>query len=133
MAAMKMTMHSAAGVEKGLRSANGMPVEVMGLLHGHPAADAPDTLVVTDAFPLPIEGTETTVMADNPEVRQHARRAHLRACLRAWPACAHCSTPICAPARALSSRAGHDLHDQPRQHAGGRAWLRATRAPGSTL
>jgi len=45
-----------------------MPVEVMGLLHGHVSTEEPFTFIVTDAFPLPIEGTETTVMADNPEV-----------------------------------------------------------------
>ena len=39
-----------AGVEKGLRSAHGMPVEIMGLLHGHPSTAPGDagTIVVTD-------------------------------------------------------------------------------------
>jgi hypothetical protein len=45
-----------------------MPVEVMGLMHGHVDTEEPTTLVVTDAFELPVEGTETSVMTDNPEV-----------------------------------------------------------------
>jgi COP9 signalosome complex subunit 5 len=48
-----------------------MPVEVMGLMHGHPDLDDPGTLIVTDVFPLPVEGTETSVMTDNPEVTNY--------------------------------------------------------------
>ena len=53
------------GVEKGMKSENGMPVEVMGLLLGRPSTDVnnPGYLVVTDAFPLPVEGVETRVEA----------------------------------------------------------------------
>ena len=43
----------------------------MGLLHGHPSPGEPGTLVVTDAFPLPVEGTETTVLADSTEVTNY--------------------------------------------------------------
>ena len=44
---MQMT-HAATGVEKGLAAANGMPIEVMGLLHGHIDTENDRTLVVTD-------------------------------------------------------------------------------------
>ena len=64
-AAIKMLQHSMRGVEKGMKSENGMPVEIMGLLLGRPSTDpkAPNYLVVTDAFPLPVEGVETRVEA----------------------------------------------------------------------
>jgi COP9 signalosome complex subunit 5 len=71
VAAMKMQAHAASGVEKGLASANRMPVEVMGLVEAHVDLDEPTSIVVTDCFPLPIEGTETTVMTDNPAVMNH--------------------------------------------------------------
>lgn len=67
-AAAKMTTHAAAGVDKGLKSKNAMPVEVMGLMVGHVDTEDPHALIVTDTFPLPVEGTETTVMTDNPAV-----------------------------------------------------------------
>lgn len=67
-AASKMLTHAASGVDKGLKSSNAMPVEVMGLMVGHVDTDDPHSLIVTDTFPLPVEGTETTVMTDNPEV-----------------------------------------------------------------
>ena len=57
-AAMKMLSHCHSGVEKGLRK-GGNPIEVMGLMLGRPDPDATTTLVVTDVFPLPIEGFET--------------------------------------------------------------------------
>jgi hypothetical protein len=84
------TTHASAGVEKGLRAANQMPVEVMGFMLGHVDTEVPRALVVTDVsdgisnaalagqtnarlnvlqvFPLPVEGTETQVMTDNQEV-----------------------------------------------------------------
>ena len=64
-AAIKMLQHSMRGVEKGMKSENGMPVEIMGLLLGRPSTDpkVPNYLVVTDAFPLPVEGVETRVEA----------------------------------------------------------------------
>lgn len=38
-----------------------MPVEVMGLMVGHIDTEDPHSLIVSDVFPLPVEGTETTV------------------------------------------------------------------------
>jgi hypothetical protein len=48
--AHSLAVPAQAGVEKGLRSAHGMPVEIMGLLHGHPSTAPGDagTIVVTD-------------------------------------------------------------------------------------
>ena len=46
----------------------GNPIEVMGLMLGRPDPDTPRTLVVTDVFPLPIEGFETRVIADDQDV-----------------------------------------------------------------
>ena len=43
----------------------------MGLLLGRPDPDSPQTLVVSDAFPLPIEGFETRVIADDENVVNH--------------------------------------------------------------
>nr|CCA18128.1 COP9 signalosome complex subunit 5 putative [Albugo laibachii Nc14] len=72
-ATMKMLNHAHSGVENGIR-AGGKPVEVMGLILGRPSLgkerDGTDlrTLIVTDCFPLPIEGAETRVLADDAEV-----------------------------------------------------------------
>ena len=66
-AVMKMLMHCHSGVEKGLKK-GGNPIEVMGLMLGRPDPDTPKTLVVTDVFPLPIEGFETRVIADDQDV-----------------------------------------------------------------
>jgi len=67
-AAIKMLAHANSGVEKGLK-AGSRPVEVMGLLLGRPSTGADKhVLIVTDAFPLPIEGAETRVLADDQEV-----------------------------------------------------------------
>lgn len=72
-AAMKMMNHANSGVEKGIKN-GGKPVEIMGLILGRPSTgtdrDAGDaqTLIVTDCFPLPIEGAETRVLADDAEV-----------------------------------------------------------------
>ena len=41
------------------------------MLLGRPDPDTPHTLVVTDAFPLPIEGFETRVVADDVNVVNH--------------------------------------------------------------
>ena len=67
---MKMMMHCDRGVEKGI-SKGGNPIEVMGLLLGRPDPYHPTTLIVTDAFPLPIEGFETRVIADDQDVVNH--------------------------------------------------------------
>ncbi|CAB9519266.1 signalosome complex subunit 5 [Seminavis robusta] len=69
-AIMKMMMHCHSGVEKGI-SKGGNPIEVMGMLLGRPDPDTPHTLVVSDAFPLPIEGFETRVIADDENVVNH--------------------------------------------------------------
>lgn len=69
-AIMKMMMHCHSGVEKGI-SKGGNPIEVMGMLLGRPDPITPRTLVVTDAFPLPIEGFETRVIADDENVVNH--------------------------------------------------------------
>lgn len=52
-------------------SLTGNPIEVMGLLMGRPDTQSPNTLVITDAFPLPIEGFETRVIADDEHVVNH--------------------------------------------------------------
>jgi len=64
-ATIKMMQHAMRGVERGMASDNGMPVEVMGLLLGRPSTDPEDPhyMVVTDAFPLPVDGVETRVEA----------------------------------------------------------------------
>ncbi len=41
-------IHASSGVEKGLSSPSGMPVEVMGLMHGHMDTEERTTLIVTD-------------------------------------------------------------------------------------
>lgn len=63
-------MHCQSGVTKGIKK-GGNPIEVMGMLLGRPDPDTPNTLVVTDAFPLPIEGFETRVIADDADVVNH--------------------------------------------------------------
>jgi COP9 signalosome complex subunit 5 len=69
-AVMKMMTHCHSGVEKGIKK-GGNPIEVMGLLLGRPDPTTPTTLVVTDVFPLPIEGFETRVIADDGDVINH--------------------------------------------------------------
>ena len=69
-ALIKIMMHCQSGVEKGIAK-GGNPIEVMGMLLGRPDPTTPDTLVVADAFPLPIEGFETRVVADDQEVLNH--------------------------------------------------------------
>jgi COP9 signalosome complex subunit 5 len=69
-AVMKIMMHCQSGVEKGIAK-GGNPIEVMGMLLGRPDPTTPEALVVTDAFPLPIEGFETRVVADDENVTNH--------------------------------------------------------------
>ena len=69
-ATIKMMMHAQSGVEKGIKN-NGKPVEVMGLLLGHPNPDDPHTIIISDAQPLPIEGMETRVVADDDKVSNY--------------------------------------------------------------
>ncbi len=66
-AIMKMMTHCHSGVEKGIK-AGGRPTEVMGLMLGRPDPNTTKTLIVTDVFPLPIEGFETRVIADDEDV-----------------------------------------------------------------
>jgi len=69
-AVMKMMTHCQSGVEKGVKK-GGNPIEVMGLILGRPDPVTPRTLVVCDVFPLPIEGFETRVVADDEDVVNH--------------------------------------------------------------
>ena len=62
--------HCHSGVEKGIKN-GGQPIEVMGLCLGRPDPTTPQTLIVTDVFPLPIEGFETRVIADDEDVINH--------------------------------------------------------------
>lgn len=86
--------HCASGVEKGIQK-GGKPIEVMGLLLGRPwisstsssssSSTSPEssssnsttsslethTLLVSDVFPLPIEGFETRVVADDDNVTNY--------------------------------------------------------------
>lgn len=66
-AVVKMMAHGQSGVEKGI-SKGGNPIEVMGLLLGRPDTTDPRCMIVTDAQPLPIEGFETKVVADDESV-----------------------------------------------------------------
>jgi proteasome lid subunit RPN8/RPN11 len=50
---------------------NNVPFSVMGLMLGRPDPHKPTNLIVTDAFPLPIEGFETRVVADDQSVVNH--------------------------------------------------------------
>eukprot|EP00529_Nitzschia_sp_RCC80_P024369 CAMPEP_0113498052 /NCGR_PEP_ID=MMETSP0014_2-20120614/30946_1 /TAXON_ID=2857 /ORGANISM="Nitzschia sp." /LENGTH=453 /DNA_ID=CAMNT_0000392009 /DNA_START=165 /DNA_END=1526 /DNA_ORIENTATION=+ /assembly_acc=CAM_ASM_000159 len=69
-AVTKMMMHCSSGVTKGVAK-GGNPIEVMGLLLGRLDPTNPTTLIVADAFPLPIEGFETRVVADDQDVVNH--------------------------------------------------------------
>lgn len=67
-ATMKMMMHVQSGVEKGIKkSLTGKPTEVMGLLVGHQDTNDPHCLIISDAQALPIEGFETSVVAQSDE------------------------------------------------------------------
>lgn len=66
-AAMKMMLHGQSGVDKGT-STSGKPLEVMGLLLGRPDTEDERCIIVTDAQPLPVEGFETKVIADDQNV-----------------------------------------------------------------
>ena len=63
-ATIKMMVHGQSGVEKGIKK-SGKPVEVMGLLVGRPDTEDPHCMIISDAQPLPIEGFETKVIADD--------------------------------------------------------------------
>ena len=69
-AVARILMHCQSGCDKGIQK-GGNPIEVMGMLLGRPDPETPETIVVTDAFPLPIEGFETRVVADDEQVVNH--------------------------------------------------------------
>ncbi len=54
-----MMMHAQTGVDKGLESTTGNPIEVMGFLVGRIDVDDPNSLVVQDAVPIAADGFET--------------------------------------------------------------------------
>ena len=61
-AIVKMMVHGQSGVDKGIKK-SGKPIEVMGMLVGRPDTEDRNTVVISDAQPLPIEGFETKVIA----------------------------------------------------------------------
>jgi COP9 signalosome complex subunit 5 len=75
LAAMKMLKHAIEGVEKGRNTTNtnnpggaalgGTPIEILGLLIGKFDGNR---IIITDACPLPVEGSETRVVADDAQV-----------------------------------------------------------------
>jgi COP9 signalosome complex subunit 5 len=69
-ATIKMLAHGQQGVEKGT-SKSGKPLEVMGLLLGRPDCDDVNSIIISDALPLPIEGFETRVVADDDNVMNY--------------------------------------------------------------
>jgi proteasome lid subunit RPN8/RPN11 len=62
LAATKILMHAKRGVDEGV-ALNGMPLEIMGLLFGHPADDG-KTVIITDAFEVPAKGGAHAVEMD---------------------------------------------------------------------
>ena len=66
-ATIKMLTHGQSGVEKGI-SQSGKPVEVMGLLLGRPDTEDLNSIIITDAMPMPCEGFETRVIVDDENV-----------------------------------------------------------------
>lgn len=66
-ATIKMLAHGQQGVDKGTAK-SGKPIEVMGLLLGRPDSQDLNSLIISDALPLPIEGFETRVVADDESV-----------------------------------------------------------------
>lgn len=64
LASMKMLKHALSGVEKG-RKAGTNPIEIMGLMIGKPVGNS---IVIMDACPLPVQGSETRVVADDAQI-----------------------------------------------------------------
>lgn len=62
---MKMLKHSLLGVERGRQSAGGQPIEILGLMIGKASGRE---IIVLDACPLPVEGSETRVVADEAQI-----------------------------------------------------------------
>lgn len=113
-AAMSMSSHATSGVEKGLLGANRMPIEVMGFLHGHIDPECATTFLITDAFPLPVEGTETSVVADSPEVQNYmiALQASLEATRTAPFVGWYHSHPFDVSAHSAAFLSGTDVSSQ---------------------
>eukprot|EP01083_Nonionella_stella_P183082 660624_1 len=70
LAAMKMLKHALSGVKKAAEKGC-KPLEVMGLLLGKPDGN---NIIIMDCFPLPVEGSETKVVADDEEVQAYMVR-----------------------------------------------------------
>jgi len=70
-AAAKILEHAKHGVEKG-RKRTGMPIEIAGLLIGKIKKG---TFVIYDTLPLPVEGTEAQVVANDGAAIEHPFRA----------------------------------------------------------
>merc|ERR1719486_1221731 len=68
LAATKMVKHAIQGVNQG-RKKGGLPTEIMGPLVGRPDPDNKGSIVIMDFIELPIEGSETKVVADDEKVR----------------------------------------------------------------
>merc|ERR1712154_548084 len=66
LAATKMVKHAIQGVNQG-RKKGGLPTEIMGLLVGKPDPET-NSYIVMDCIELPIEGSETRVVADDEKV-----------------------------------------------------------------
>jgi COP9 signalosome complex subunit 5 len=64
LAATKMVQHSIQGVNQG-RKKGGLPIEIMGLLVGRIDKE---TIIIMDCVELPVEGSETRVVADDEKV-----------------------------------------------------------------
>lgn len=63
-AALKILSHGQAGIIDGIKDPErGMPLEVMGVLSGH-LSPSKDTLIITDAFPVPAKGGAHSVQED---------------------------------------------------------------------
>lgn len=72
VATMKIVSHAIHGVEYGRKhSATGAPTEIMGFCIGHIDTADETKFVVSDVFPLPVEGSETAVVAESPEVMNY--------------------------------------------------------------
>jgi len=64
LAATKMVKHAIQGVNTG-RKQGGLPIEIMGLLIGRIDTDS---IIIMDCVPLPVQGTEVRVVADDEKV-----------------------------------------------------------------
>jgi hypothetical protein len=60
-----MMMHAQTGVDKGVESSTGNPIEVMGFLVGRLDVDEPNSLIIQDAIPIAADGFETRYVMFN--------------------------------------------------------------------